>query len=104
MIPMYLLPIGLINETPFKMKIFFPFFTFLFFLFSTISAQEINVAQLKKHVKFLASDKLKGRGTGTQDELTAANYIRTNFSDLKLEPKGNSNSYYYSYTFKKPKD
>lgn len=86
------------------MKTFFLFFTFLFFLFSTISAQEISIVQLKKHVKFLASDKLKGRGTGTQDELTAANYIRTNFSDLKLEPKGNLNSYYYSYTFKKPKD
>lgn len=77
---------------------------FLFFMYSTISAQEINIAQLKKHIKFLASDKLKGRGTGTQEELTAANYIRTNFSSLKLEPKGNLNSYYYSYTFKKPKD
>lgn len=86
------------------MKKYILFSLFLFFVLSTISAQEINVAQLKKHIKFLASDKLKGRGTGTQDELTAANYIRTNFSNLKLEPKGNINSYYYSYTFKKPKD
>lgn len=86
------------------MKKYFLFSLFLFVVLSTISAQEIHVAQLKKHIKFLASDKLKGRGTGTQDELTAANYIRTNFSNLKLEPKGNINSYYYSYTFKKPKD
>lgn len=77
---------------------------FLIVIFSTISAQEISIPQLKKHIKFLASDKQKGRGTGTQEELTAANYIRTNFSELKLEPKGNINSYYYSYTFKKPKD
>ena len=80
------------------------FFTILIFSFYTVSAQEISVSQLKKHIKFLASDKLKGRGTGTQDELTAANYIRTNYSNLKLSPKGNLNSYYYSYTFKKPKD
>ncbi|OFY85675.1 MAG: hypothetical protein A3F72_12040 [Bacteroidetes bacterium RIFCSPLOWO2_12_FULL_35_15] len=86
------------------MKKYFLFSFFLVVVLSTISAQEINVAQLKKHIKFLASDKLKGRGTGTQDELTAANYIRTNFSNLKLEPKGNINSYYFSYTFKKPKD
>ena len=80
------------------------FFAILIFSFYTVSAQEISVSQLKKHIKFLASDKLKGRGTGTQDELTAANYIRTNYSNLKLSPKGNLNSYYYSYTFKKPKD
>ncbi|MGZ4047982.1 MAG: M20/M25/M40 family metallo-hydrolase [Bacteroidia bacterium] len=80
-------------------------FSFLFYLLINFSfGQQINIANLKKHIKYLASDKLKGRGTGTQDELTAANYIRTNFSKLKLEPKGNLNSYYYSFKFKKPKD
>ena len=80
-------------------------FSFLFYILIHFSfGQQINIANLKKHIKYLASDKLKGRGTGTQDELTAANYIRTNFSKLKLEPKGNLNSYYYSFKFNKPKD
>jgi Zn-dependent M28 family amino/carboxypeptidase len=79
--------------------------TFLFYLLINFSfGQQINTANLKKHIKYLADDKLKGRGTGTQDELTAANYIRINFSKLKLEPKGNLNSYYYSFKFNKQKD
>lgn len=68
------------------------------------SAQQINVAKIKTHIKFLASDKLKGRGTATQDELTAANYIAKQFKSYGLEPKGNISSYYYSFKFKKPKD
>ena len=80
-------------------------FTFLFYLLFHVSfGQQINSANLKKHIRYLADDKLKGRGTGTQEELTAANYIRTNFSKLGLEPKGNLNSYYYSFKFNKPKD
>ncbi len=79
--------------------------SFLFYLLINFSfGQQINVSNLKKHIKYLASDKLKGRATGTQNELTAANYIRINFSNLKLEPKGNLNSYYYSFKFNTPKD
>ena len=70
----------------------------------SISAQQINVAKIKTHIKFLASDKLKGRGTATQQELTAANYIAKQFKSYGLEPKGNISSYYYSFKFKKPKD
>ena len=61
----------------------------------------ISSVYLKKHIEYLASDKLKGRGTGTQEELTAANYIAQNFKKLKLQPKGNINSYYYSFSFRK---
>ncbi len=75
-----------------------------FFLFHCITAQDISTSLIKKHIKFLASDKLKGRGTGSREELTAANYIRENFIKYKLEPKGNLNSYFYSFKFKKPKD
>lgn len=82
-------------------KAIFPLFVFLL-LQTYTPAQTISEANLKKHIKFLASDKLKGRGTGTQQELTAANYIATDFKKIGLEPKGNLNSYYYSYKFKKP--
>ena len=85
------------------MKKHFPLFIFYFFV-QIAYGQDISTVQIKKHIKFLSDDKLKGRETGSQEELTAANYIRKSFIKYKLEPKGNLNSYYYSYKFKKPKD
>ncbi|MCW3083375.1 MAG: family peptidase [Bacteroidetes bacterium] len=80
-------------------------FCLLFLLFSFHSySQKISETNIKKHIKFLASDKLKGRGTGTQEELTAANYIAASFKKSGLQPKGNINSYFYSYKFKKPEN
>ena len=64
----------------------------------------MSTGQLKKHIEFLASDRLKGRETGSPEEILAADYIRKSFIDYKLEPKGDNNSYYFSYQFKKPKD
>ncbi len=72
---------------------------FASFLFS----QQINADNLKNHIKYLSSNKLKGRGTGTQEELTAANYIANHFEKFKLAQKGNNSSYLYSYSFKRPK-
>lgn len=77
---------------------------FSFFLFSSpLFAQQISEDNLKKHIKYLSSDELKGRGTGTPEELASANYIAKDFSKLKLEQKGNKDNYFYSFTFKKPK-
>jgi hypothetical protein len=66
----------------------------------TVSAQQINVTKLKTHVNFLSNKKLKGRLTGSQQELAAANYIAKNLKSFGLIPKGNISSYYYSYKFK----
>lgn len=71
--------------------------------FSLLFSQQISEDNLKRHIKYLSSDDLKGRGTGTPEELTAANYIAKDFSKLNLEQKGNKDSYFYSFTFKKPK-
>jgi len=84
-------------------KKFIPAFLLLHFS-SFLFSQQINVDNIKRHIKYLSSDKLKGRGTGTQEELTAANYIAKNFSSIKLEMKGNIGSHLYSFSFKKPKD
>lgn len=81
----------------------FTFFLLLFFS-SLLFSQQINTDNIKLHIKYLSGDKLKGRGTGSQEELTAANYIAKNFSKLKLEQKGNISSYFYSFSFKKPKN
>lgn len=43
---------------------------------------------LKKHLKFLASDKMKGRDTGSEEIKIAANYIENLFQKYGLTPKG----------------
>lgn len=71
-------------------------------------AQEISASRIKTDISFLASDKLKGRGTSSNEELIAANYIAKEFQKLKLSPKGNQTAnnkkteqhYFYNFTFK----
>jgi hypothetical protein len=78
------------------------FFLFFFCIILSVSvfAQQINIAKLKTHVNYLSNKKLKGRLTGSQQELAAANYIAKNLKSFGLIPKGNISSYYYSYKFK----
>lgn len=65
---------------------------------------DISVAKLRKHVTYLASDKLKGRGTGTPEERKAAEYIAKQFRQIGLSPKGDQGSYFHAFTFKKSSD
>jgi len=69
-------------------------------------AQKISESELKKHISYLASDKLKGRGTSTPEERKAAEYIANHFKKYKLQPLGDNTqkSYFYSFTFKKKKN
>jgi hypothetical protein len=66
-------------------------------------AQEISQTNLQKHVTFLASDKLQGRGTGTKAELKAAQYLAKTFKKYGLEPKGDK-GYFHEFTFKRSAD
>ncbi len=70
-------------------------------LFSQTAA--FNEKDVKKHVAYLASDKLKGRGAGTEQELKAAKYIAKQFKKVGLQPKG-SNGWFHEFTFKKSTD
>ncbi|WP_347923271.1 M20/M25/M40 family metallo-hydrolase [Pontimicrobium sp. SW4] len=54
--------------------------------------------KIKEDVAFLADDKLEGRGTGTNGEKAAADYIAKRFKDLGLEGKG-TNGYFQDFTF-----
>ena len=63
--------------------------------FSQISEKQIN-----KDITFLASDKLKGRGTSSLEEIIAANYIAKSFKKCHLIAKGNKD-YLYHFSFKK---
>lgn len=84
------------------MKLRIQILLFCSFLAIASTAQNIQVNTIKKHVAFLASDDLKGRGTGTEDELKAAEYIANEFKQLQLVPKGEKNTYLQKYTFKEP--
>lgn len=76
-----------------------PVFSFL--LTATLSAQnEISVDRLKKDITYLASDKLKGRGTGSKGEKKAASYIAAEFKKTGLQPKG-TDGFYQPFTFRK---
>ncbi|HTV00959.1 MAG TPA: M28 family peptidase, partial [Luteitalea sp.] len=44
--------------------------------------------RIEGHLRFLASDALQGRGSGTRDEWIAATYIGSQLASLGLEPMG----------------
>ncbi len=54
--------------------------------------------KMKEDVTFLADDKLEGRGTGTEGERKAADYIAKRFKDLGIEGKG-TDGYFQDFTF-----
>ncbi|RZK76568.1 MAG: M20/M25/M40 family metallo-hydrolase, partial [Pedobacter sp.] len=62
-------------------------------------AQEIEIKNLEKHVYFLASDKMKGRGTGSKQNLKAAKYIEREFKTYRLKPLGEE-GYFQSFDAK----
>ncbi len=71
------------------------------FLFGGLKsyAQEIETKNLKDHVYFLASDKMKGRGTGSKQNLKAAKYIERKFKTYRLKPLGEE-GYFQSFDAK----
>jgi aminopeptidase YwaD len=48
---------------------------------------------IEKHIKYLASDELEGRGTGSAGEELSAKYVEKYFIKYGLEPKGDNNTY-----------
>jgi hypothetical protein len=55
-----------------------------------IKQPDVTVDELKAHVGYLASDKLKGRLTGTEGDSLAAEYIRAEFTKMGLKPLYNN--------------
>ena len=51
-------------------------------------------AELESHLRFIASDELQGRQTGSPGNRVAARYIAEQFRQLGLKPIGANNSYY----------
>ncbi len=80
------------------MKKWIAFFLFIPLLLDAQSKRKLRIAEqketisiianLKKHVQFLASDALEGRRTGTKGELLAMEYIIDQYKQMGLMPKG----------------
>lgn len=51
-------------------------------------------AELESHLRFIASDELQGRRTGSAGNMVAARYIAEQFRQLGLKPAAENNSYY----------
>lgn len=76
--------------------IFLILFTF-FFGYSSFSQKELK--QIKSDVKYLSSDKLMGRETGTSGEKMAAEYLVKRFKEIGLIEKG-TNGYLQDFSVK----
>jgi hypothetical protein len=61
------------------------------------AAQTFETASLRRHITFLASDDLEGRGTASLGEIRAANYIADHFKSLGLKPAGTGDSYFQPF-------
>lgn len=58
-----------------------------------------ETAALKKHVYYLASDKLEGRLPGTRGEAAAAKYIVSAWKNTGIKPGGENGTWFKSFSF-----
>lgn len=63
-----------------------------------IDSPEITSAEIFEHIKYLASDELEGRMTGSEKIKQAAEYLKKEFQKAGLEPVFN-NSYFQEFPF-----
>ena len=75
-------------------------FLFLFAICSFVFAQKIEEKNIKTHIKILSDDVMQGRQTGSEGERKALAYIEKEFKALKLQPKGELNSFEQAFPFK----
>ncbi|GAB3424935.1 M20/M25/M40 family metallo-hydrolase [Niabella aquatica] len=65
-----------------------PYFLLIFLLAFSVANAQISEQKLKKHIYYLASDKMKGRQTGSREAEKAATYIEKQFKKYGLTPMG----------------
>lgn len=66
------------------------------------ASESIDYDYFFKHLKYLASDELRGRGIGTPDYTRAANYVAGEFEKIGLLPFGDSSTYFQEVVLSKP--
>jgi hypothetical protein len=60
---------------------------------------EITVDDLTTHAKYLASDALEGRGSGTEGNRKAAQHLAEHFRLFDVRPAGDSATYFQNFDF-----
>ena len=75
---------------PFLPLVRMRFFLLLFLLPALVLAQAPTPGRIRRHVRYLASDAMQGRGTGSPENAKAAQYIETAFRRYGLKPLGTS--------------
>ncbi len=63
------------------------------------STPEITSGELREHVRYLASDELAGRGSGTDGNTQAALYIAKQLKVWGLKPAGDNGTYFQPFEF-----
>jgi len=68
---------------------------------SQTPAAIISEKSVRKYMQALASDEMRGRGSATADELTAAKYIAAQLKLLKIKPAGDDGGYLQTVKFQR---
>src|SRR4051794_30465197 len=61
---------------------------------SSETMQLIRPDAIRAHMQFLSDDLMEGRQTGTRGYMLAANYIRSQFQAIGLQPAGTNGTYF----------
>src|SRR4029077_13237586 len=67
------------------------------------AAPRLCAACIRAHMEFLASDAMRGRGSGTADELLAATYVGSQLRAYGIAPAGDDGGYIQRATLIQPK-
>lgn len=76
-------------------RVKFVLFCTLFCFFTGAFSQhpDVDAAQIRGAMEFLASDAMQGRGSGTHDELLAATYLASQLRQIGIEPAGDNGGF-----------
>ncbi|MGZ8848012.1 MAG: hypothetical protein ACXW3C_16255, partial [Pyrinomonadaceae bacterium] len=61
----------------------------------------VSEKSVRQHMQALASDEMRGRGSASEDELTAAKYIASQLKLLKIKPAGDEGTFLQTVKFKR---
>ena len=76
------------------------FLLLLMFGGTAVHAQTADTETIQADVRYLASDELEGRATGSNGEALAGDYIASRFESLGLTPHGVDRSWFQPFSFK----
>lgn len=96
---MQLFYVSFLNNISSMKKIFLFLFLNTFLLTPKLFAQ--TAKNIKKHIEYLASDKLEGRGTGTEGGIKTAQYLVKQFQKIGLKPYGDAGTFLQEFPAKK---